>query len=69
LDYVARLKEADVSDADLDFQAAGLENIFRPDEVAEEGREEMKEIMTDNYPQKEGEYLKVRAVFDQSADG
>ena len=62
LDYISMLNEVDTSQVDETCQVTGLEDIFR-DDKALECREETRRKILDSFPAREGNFLKVRAVF------
>jgi aspartyl-tRNA(Asn)/glutamyl-tRNA(Gln) amidotransferase subunit C len=63
LDYVEKLNELD-TDGVEDFQhAAQTQNVFRDDEV-EHCEADSRKLAIGNFTNKEGDLLKVQAVFD-----
>jgi len=62
LEYVATLQQADVSNVpEMTYALKDVKNITRPDEdICEEG---ISKSITDAFPQKERDYLKVKAVL------
>lgn len=62
-DYIAQLKEVDTSRTEPTAQVTGLENITRVDAVKSSDPETREKIL-DAAPMREGDYLKVKAVFE-----
>lgn len=63
LDYVQKTKEADIADVKATTHSIDLKNIFREDSV-EVCEPSIVEIIKEDFPQKKGEYLKVKSVFN-----
>lgn len=62
LDYVSRLQEIDTEGVEPMSYVAQIENVWAEDEVSECPPPERSGII-DGFPDKEGELLKVKAVF------
>ena len=67
LEYVDRLQELDTKEGGELAHAAHLENVLRTDEVQNCDEQTRKNII-DSFPQKEGDLLKVQAVFEARED-
>lgn len=63
LDFVKKLEEVDVAGVEPTAQATGLQSIVRLDE-SEKTQKEQREAILTNAPQREKEYIKVKAVFE-----
>jgi len=64
LDYIEMLNEVDTDGVEETSQVTGLEDVVREDEVNECSEETKKKII-DQFPEKMGKLLKVKAVFDK----
>lgn len=62
LGYVAMLDEVDTSQVEETCQVTGLEDVFREDVVIEMSDEDRK-AMLEQFPERIGSLLKVKAVF------
>lgn len=62
-DYIAQLKEVDTSKIEPTAQVTGLENVTRLD-VVKSSDPETREKILKAAPMREGDYLKVKAVFE-----
>lgn len=62
LEYVDKLKEVDVAGVEPTAQVTGLDNVWRNDAVVGCDDETRSKIV-ENFPEKEGDLLKVKAVF------
>jgi len=62
LDYVEKLKEADISDINPTSHPLKIENIMRRDEAESKDIETRKKIM-ELAPETREEFLKVKSVF------
>jgi aspartyl-tRNA(Asn)/glutamyl-tRNA(Gln) amidotransferase subunit C len=62
LDYVGQLKELNTEGVEPLQHIAPLENVFGPDEVRPCPPEERAELLN-RFPEREGDLLKVKAVF------
>ena len=62
-DYVEMLNEVDTDGVEETCQVTGLEDVVREDEVFG-ASEETKNKIIDQFPEKVGRLLKVKAVFD-----
>jgi aspartyl-tRNA(Asn)/glutamyl-tRNA(Gln) amidotransferase subunit C len=62
LEYVGKLSDADVGDAEPMSHAVPVLNVLRPDEVSK-CDPETRDGVVNSFPQKEEEMLKVKAVF------
>ncbi len=67
LDYIGMLNEVNTDGVEETCQVTGLEDVVREDKVVESG-EEKKNKLINNFPDKVGRLLKVRAVFDNTTD-
>lgn len=63
LDYVSQLSEVDTTGVDPTAQVTGLINRFR-DDVANPVSDETRQRLLDAAPEREGNYVKVKAVFE-----
>lgn len=63
LDFIEQLKEVNTEDTESTAQVTGLENVMRPDESFRTEDEQRQEILK-NAPAREGNYIKVKAVFE-----
>ncbi len=66
LGYVEKLKEVDISDVPEMTHAIEARNVFRADEVnppAGGGGDDKNILLTDQFPEEEAGYLKVKGVF------
>lgn len=63
LNYIGQLREVDVSGVEPTAQTAGLENIFREDEI-EEWDEQEREAALAQAPELEDGQVKVRRVLE-----
>lgn len=63
-DYIALLDEVDTDNVEETCQVTGLKNVFA-DDVVEEVSDEERRALLDAFPQKLGNLLKVKAVFDK----
>ena len=63
LDYVEQLQEVDTTDVEPTSQVTGLEDVYREDVAVPQSREVMKEII-EQFPDREGDLLKVPGVFE-----
>ncbi|MBU4256949.1 Asp-tRNA(Asn)/Glu-tRNA(Gln) amidotransferase subunit GatC [Patescibacteria group bacterium] len=63
LNYIGQLREVDVSGVEPTAQTAGLENIFREDEI-EEWDEEEREAALNQSPMMENGFVKVKRVLE-----
>lgn len=66
-DYIEMLNEVDTNDVPETCQVTGLEDVIREDEVASWEEEDKKKLIN-NFPDKMGNLLKVKAVFNDSND-
>ena len=62
LDYIAQLKEVDVSGVEPTTHSVLLENIVREDEKKDPNPEDANKII-EAAPAREGRYVKVKSVF------
>lgn len=65
LDYIDKLSEVNVVGVEPTAQVTGLENVFRKDETRSEYNAGEVSKLRETMPQREGDYLKVKAVFDK----
>ncbi|MEK7102588.1 MAG: Asp-tRNA(Asn)/Glu-tRNA(Gln) amidotransferase subunit GatC [Patescibacteria group bacterium] len=63
LDYVEQLQEVDTTDVEPTSQVTGLEDVYREDVVAPQSEEVVKKII-EQFPEREGDLLKVPGVFE-----
>lgn len=66
-DYIEILNEVDTDDVLETCQVTGLEDVVREDEVASWEDEDKKKLIN-NFPDKMGNLLKVKAVFNDNDD-
>lgn len=66
LEYVKRLDELETKEGEELAHAASQLNALREDEV-DACEEAVKTAIKDNFPQREGDLLKVQAVFEGRA--
>ena len=62
-DYVKILEEVDTEGVVETWQVTGLEDVFRED-IVEECDEETRKKLIEQFPERVGDLLKVRQVFD-----
>ena len=62
LDYVEILNEVDTDGVEDTCQVTGLEDVVREDKIIECDEETKKKII-DQFPEKMGKLLKVKAIF------
>lgn len=62
LGYVEKLKEVDISNVPEMTHAVEAKNVFRADEVGENGE---NVLLTDQFPEEEAGYLRVKNVFER----
>ncbi len=63
LNYIDQLREVDVSGVEPTAQTAGLENIFREDEIEEWDKEEARAAL-EQAPELEDGQVKVKRVIE-----
>lgn len=63
LGYIDKLNEVDVTGVEPTAQVTGLENVFRKDEPRQEYNTETVNKLLNAMPKREGNHLKVKAVF------
>ncbi|MEK7084636.1 MAG: Asp-tRNA(Asn)/Glu-tRNA(Gln) amidotransferase subunit GatC [Patescibacteria group bacterium] len=63
LDYVEMLNEVDTDGVEETCQVTGLEDVFR-DDVVVSCDEETRKALIACFPEKRGDLLKVKAVFE-----
>ena len=63
LDYVGELREVDTKGVEPTAQVTGLVNRLRED-IAVPSDEATRECLLDAAPEREGGYIKVKAVFE-----
>ena len=66
-DYIEMLNEVDTDNVLETCQVTGLEDVIREDEVASWEEEDKKKLIN-NFPDKMGNLLKVKAVFNDNDD-
>lgn len=64
LDYIGILNEVETNDIEETCQVTGLEDVVRED-VVKECDEERRHKLIELFPERKGNLLKVKAVFDQ----
>lgn len=64
LDFVGKLNELDTKDMEATSQVTGLANVYRNDEAAREESLCEPEALLFQAPGREGNYVKVKAVFE-----
>lgn len=62
LEFVEQLQEVDTENVEETCQVTGLEDVYREDVVQGCGEEMRKKIIA-NFPEKDGDLLKVPGVF------
>jgi len=62
LGYIGQLEEVKTNGIEPVSQVAGLVNVLR-DDVTENSDEDTRRTMIDNFPDKDGEYIKVKQVM------
>ena len=62
LGYIEQLKEVDTKGVEPVSQVTGLINVLR-DDIAKSSDEDTRKTMIDNFPDKDGEYIKVKQVM------
>lgn len=63
LEYVEQLQEVDTTDVEPTSQVTGLEDVYREDAVQGCG-DEMRKKIIEQFPEREGDLLKVPGVFE-----
>lgn len=63
LEYVEQLQEVDTTDVEPTSQVTGLEDVYREDAVQECDEETRKKIIA-QFPERDGDLLKVPGVFE-----
>ncbi len=67
LEYVEKLQELNTDDVPELQHAADVSNVFRSDEIEGCG-EDVKKRILDNFSNREGDLLKVQAVFENRTE-
>jgi len=67
LDYIDMLKEVNTDVVEETCQVTGLMDVVRADKVVERDDETKKKLIN-NFPDKVGRLLKVKAVFDDETE-
>jgi len=62
LEYVEKLGQVDTARVEPLYHSVAMENVLRPDEVKECGQETRRRLLGE-FPDKEGDLLRVPAVF------
>jgi len=62
LDFIAKLKEADISKVEATSHAIPIENVMRDDQVKTEKSEVRKKLL-EAAPTKKKRYVKVKSIF------
>ena len=65
LDFVGRLNEVDTADTAPTSQVTGLANVYREDEASGEGVGCEPEALLLQAPERDGNHVKVKAVFEE----
>jgi aspartyl/glutamyl-tRNA(Asn/Gln) amidotransferase C subunit len=65
LGYVEKLKEVDISGVPEMTHAVDSRNIFREDEIGEIDKRGEYVLLTEQFPEEERGYLKVKGVFER----
>ncbi len=65
LDYIDQLKKVNTLDVEPTAQVTGLENIMAEDEV-EECDKQIQEKMIEQFPQRQGDYNRVKRMLRDS---
>ena len=63
LDYVKKLQDVDTEGISELAHAVGLSNVLGKDKVIQSDKD-TKDLIIENFPQKEGDLLSVQAVFE-----
>lgn len=63
--YIEMLNQVETNDVEETCQVTGLEDVVRIDEVKECDEERRKKLI-ELFPERKGNLLKVKAVFDSS---
>lgn len=63
LDYMEKLEDVETDGVEPTAQVTGLKNKTRADEPQDISDEKRKDIL-DEFPQQDGDMLKVKSVFD-----
>lgn len=63
VEYINQLKEVDVKNNEYGYQVEGLENVKQEDEILVQNEETRKRLL-DAMPDRAGDLLKVKGVFD-----
>ena len=63
LEFVEHLQEVDTTDVEPTAQVTGLEDVYRDDVVVPQSAEVMQKIV-EQFPDRDGNLLKVPGVFD-----
>ena len=63
LEFVEQLQEVDTTDVEPTAQVTGLEDVYR-DDVAVPQRAEIMEKIVEQFPDRDGNLLKVPGVFE-----
>lgn len=64
LDYIQMLQEVNTQNVSPTHHVTGLKNVTRPDEIHISSPETREEILS-QFPDREGDLLKVKAVFKE----
>ena len=66
LGYIEKLKEVDISNVPEMTHAVDVKNVFRPDESPSDNQAgEDDALLTEQFPEEERGYLKVKGVFER----
>lgn len=63
LEFVEQLQEVDTTDVEPTSQVTGLEDVYREDVVRGCG-DEMRKKIIEQFPERDGDLLKVPGVFE-----
>jgi len=62
LGYIGQLEEVEAEGIEPVSQVTGLVNVLR-DDVAESSDKDTRRTMIDNFPDKDGDYIKVKQIM------
>ncbi|MBU2264850.1 Asp-tRNA(Asn)/Glu-tRNA(Gln) amidotransferase subunit GatC [Patescibacteria group bacterium] len=63
LDFFGKLKEVEVEGVEPTAQVTGLQSVMRPDESLKRQPDSRQKLLA-NTPNRKGDYIKVKAVFE-----
>ncbi|MBI5621811.1 Asp-tRNA(Asn)/Glu-tRNA(Gln) amidotransferase subunit GatC [Candidatus Falkowbacteria bacterium] len=67
LDYIDQLQEVETTNVEPTYQVTGLGDVDRLDEIVDCAPETVAAIKQ-NWPDREGEFIRVKAVFDTTEE-